>query len=103
MAAAVRRGLCTQIPPVALKLMRWDELERRVCGNPSVDISLLKSATDYDGYAESDDVVTWFWDILTDMSQDERKAYLKFIWARTRLPLTKSQFAQRMKITKLRK
>ena len=88
---------------VALKLMRWDDLERRVCGIPAVDIELLRSATEYEGYSESDNVVKWFWEILTEYSLEERKAYLQFVWGRTRLPLTRDQFSKRMKITKLSK
>lgn len=101
--AAVRRGLCTQIPQIALAMMRWDDLEKRVCGNPMVDVALLQSATEYEGYSESDNVVKWLWEILSEFSQEQRKAYLKFVWGRTRLPLTKAQFPKRMKITKLEK
>ena len=78
-AAAVRRGLCTQIPLVALKLMRWDELERRVCGNPVVDLDLLQTASEYEGYSSSDPVVKWFWEIMTEFTLEQRKVgWLQF-------------------------
>lgn len=100
-AAAVRRGLFTQLPQAAVQLMRWDALERRVCGVPTVDVDLLKAATQYEGYSESDRVVQWFWEILAEYSQEQRKAYLKFVWGRSRLPLTVAQFSKRMKLTHL--
>lgn len=100
-AAAVRRGLCTQVPQGVLKLMRWDSLERRVCGNPEVDVALLRSANDYENYSDSDQQIRWFWEILSEFSLEQRKAFLRFTWGRTRLPLTKAQFSRNMKITKL--
>lgn len=99
-AEAVRRGLCTQVPHIALAMLRWSDLEKRVCGTALIDVALLYSATEYDGYSESDDVVRWFWEILTEFSQEQRKAYLKFVWGRSRLPLTKDQFSKCMKISK---
>ncbi len=102
-AAAVRRGLATQLPPALLRLVRGDELERLVCGNPTIDVALLKSACDYNGYSEQDEVIVWFWEIMNEFSLEERKNYLKFIWGRSRLPLTKAAFSQRMKISVLTK
>ena len=100
---AINRGLRTQLPPAMLCLMRGDELERRVCGNPNVDVDLLKSATDYSSYSEGDSVIVWFWEIMHEYSLEERKAYLRFVWGRSRLPLTRAGFSQRMKITRLDK
>ena len=100
-ATAIRAGLATQLPPAILALIKGEELERLVCGNPNVDIGLLKSATDYSGYSEGDEVVKWFWEIMSEFSTEERKAYLKFTWGRSRLPTSRSNFTQKMKITKL--
>lgn len=103
-AAAVRRGLQTQLPPIMLKLIRWDDLEKRVCGNPDVDVKLLASVTEYgSGYSDSNDLIKWFWQVLDEFSLEERKAFLRFAWGRARLPLTRALFSQRMKLTELRK
>jgi hypothetical protein len=72
-----------------------------VCGNPNVDIDLLKSCTEYSNYTQSDRIIQWFWEIMSEFSQSDRKAYLRFTWGRNRLPLTKAGFKQRMKISKL--
>lgn len=103
MAAAVRRGLRSQIPAVMLQLLPWQDLEKRVCGCPAIDLALLQSITDYDGYLRTDAVVTWLWEILEEYSPEERKAFLRFTWGRTRLPLAGSQFQRRMKIAMMTK
>lgn len=102
-AAAVRRGLMTILPPIMINFISGKDLETRVCGSPNIDIDLLKSATETceSGYSESSQVVVWFWEVLQEFSQIDRKAYLRFIWGRNRLPLTRAGFAQKMKITKL--
>ena len=46
-ADAVRRGLLSQLPPILLTLVTWQELESMVCGNPNIDMNLLRSATEY--------------------------------------------------------
>ena len=100
-AGAIRRGLLTQLPPVMISLIKWKDLESMVCGNPNVDIDLLKSCTEYNNYTATDRVILWFWEIMSEFTQSDRKAYLRFTWGRNRLPLTKAGFKQRMKISRL--
>jgi E3 ubiquitin-protein ligase HERC2 len=45
-------------------------------------------------------VITWFWQAMNRFSNDERILYLKFVWGRSRLPLTKDSFTQRHKIAR---
>lgn len=40
--AAIRRGLLQVIPARGLALLTWKELELEVCGNPEIDVQLLK-------------------------------------------------------------
>lgn len=101
--AAVNRGLATQLPPAILRLARGEELERMVCGSPDIDVGLLRAACDYSGYNESDALIRWFWELMSEFSVEDKRAYLRFTWGRTRLPLTLSAFSQRMKITCLSK
>ena len=71
-----------------------------VCGEVSVNNALLRSATDYCGYSASDQVVAMLWEVLDEFSQGDRRAFLKFTWGRTRLPLTLDGFKQRMKVSR---
>lgn len=100
-AEAIYNGLCTQIPKAVLSLMRGDELERMVCGIAEVDVDLLKSATDYSGYSGVESVISLFWEVLREFSHDDRRAFLRFTWSRSRLPLNLAGFKQRMKVSRL--
>ena len=99
-AEAVRAGLVTQLPAATLRLLRWDELEEMVCGRPDIDIDLLQSTVEYErGCSASDPHVLWLWELLrSDFSLDDKKAFIRFAWGRSRLPLTKAQFSQPFKI-----
>ncbi len=99
-----------------------------VCGSPTVDVDLLKvracvaalcnygsgalcvccivlicaqRCTNYESLSESDELVARFWRVLRNMPEAEKSLFLKFVWGRSRLPLSESQFTQRMKLTRL--
>ena len=81
------RGLATQIPRHFLKLFTSQELKLIVSGPVVVDVELLKKNTRYDrGYSEKTPVITYFWEVLKEFSNEERQLYLKFVWGRSRLP-----------------
>ena len=100
-ADAVRRGIMTQLPPEMVNLIKWSDLETMVCGRANIDIKLLRSATDSNRFSEGENVVKWFWEVLEEFNQEDRKAFLRFVWARNRLPLDLKGFKQRMKLTEL--
>ena len=88
----------TQLPPQMVNLIKWGDLEKRVCGNSKFDIDLLQSVTEYSSLSKSEDVVKWFWEVLREFNEEDKKAFLRFTWARNRLPLNKAGFKQRMKV-----
>ena len=100
MANAVRLGIETQLPGACLNFMRWDELQELVCGNPKIDIGLLYSATEYErGCSSTDQHLVWFWELLrNDFSEDDKRAFIRFVWGRTRLPLNRAAFTQVFKL-----
>lgn len=92
-AHAVRRGMAAVVPVPILTLFTGPELQRMVCGDAQIDISVLKSVTTYaDGLSESADLIGWFWDVLESMSPDQRSHFIRFTWGRTRLPRNKEAF-----------
>ncbi|EQC27184.1 hypothetical protein SDRG_14987 [Saprolegnia diclina VS20] len=99
--ACVRRGLGMVVPLRYLRLFTWRELESLVCGSPDVDIDLLQQCTEYSSCSASDMHVTWFWDVLRAYSHDARRAFLRFVWGRSRLPRTLPEFqaGQQFKLT----
>jgi hypothetical protein len=68
-------------------LFTAEELETLVCGRRELDVELLKSVTEYEGgLKDSDAHVKWFWEVLEEMGAEDRTAFLKFAWARSRMP-----------------
>lgn len=100
---AVRSGLATIVPLHVLSLLTHDVVERLVCGNPEVDLALLKRCCDYDGCRPEDPHIVMFWQALGDFSQEERSMFLRFVWGRARLPLSEADFTQRFKIANFRR
>ena len=81
-----------------LTLLSGKELRDILCGNPDVDVDLLRRVVEYEGYDESDEVIQFFWETLREITNDERKAFLQFVWARNRLPNKESDFDAPFKI-----
>lgn len=63
----------------------------------------MKENTTYQGCSESDLVIEFFWKCLDDFTQEERAMYLRFVWGRSRLPLTSKDFSKKHKIQMMRK
>jgi len=91
---AIKRGLCELVPEAVLMLYSWSELERRICGKPFIDIDLLRRHTEYSGVSATAPHVQWFWQVLHEFSQDERRKFIKFVWAQERLPASDEEFHQ---------
>merc|ERR1712087_482039 len=95
---AMRRGLATIVPQRLLMLFTWDELELLVCGRPRTDLNLLKEKTVYSDCAEDDRHIEYFWDVLEEFTEEQRSDYIKFVWGRSRLPMSKENWDQPHKI-----
>uniref|UniRef100_A0A7S2RG93 HECT E3 ubiquitin ligase n=1 Tax=Mucochytrium quahogii TaxID=96639 RepID=A0A7S2RG93_9STRA len=97
--AAVRDGLTSVIPSTILPLFTWEELERCVCGIPEMDVGLLKQCTEYDDdISPNDSHIQSFWRVLESFSNVHRQRFLRFVWARSRLPATAKEFPQKFKV-----
>ena len=91
-------GLSNVLPVEILPILSGEELRDMMCGNPDVDVDLLRRVVEYEGYEESDAVIQYFWDTLREFTNDERKSFLQFVWARNRLPMKESDFDAPFKI-----
>lgn len=91
-------GLSNVLPVEILSLLHGSELRGLMCGNDDVDVDLLQSVVEYEGYAENDAVIEAFWETLRELNNTEMKLFLQFVWARNRLPLKKSDFEAPFKI-----
>ncbi|CAE7292661.1 Herc2, partial [Symbiodinium pilosum] len=84
--AALRRGLASVVPIHLLRLWRWQDLRRRVCGNVMVDLECLKQHTVYKNCADTDTPIVFLWQVLEGFSQQQRRSFLRFVWGRSSLP-----------------
>ena len=96
---AIRNGLEQVIPIGLLKLLSWNELEMLVCGKPILDVELLKENTLYNGCTENDELIQNFWKCLEEFTAEERASYLRFVWGRSRLPLSSKDFPMQHRIS----
>jgi len=80
-------GLATIIPIEYLSLFTAEELQRLICGKPTVDIAYLKKHTIYDAdIAKKRQLIDNFWDVLdNDLTQEELIDFLRFTMSRTRI------------------
>ena len=100
--AALARGVATQVPRHLLKLFSSTELEAMVCGPATVDVALLRQCTIYgDGVDETAPVVKHFWAVMDKFGEEDRRRYLRFVWGRTRLPLSLGEWDRKHKINLL--
>ncbi|ELU04919.1 hypothetical protein CAPTEDRAFT_168000 [Capitella teleta] len=84
--SAISRGLLQVVPQAVLDLLTWQELERRICGDPEISLENLRRATHYEDLEEEDDRVKHFWGALGNFSNEDRSRLLRFITGRRRLP-----------------
>ena len=97
-AALVRRGLAATLPLPLLSLFTHAQFETLVCGAVEVDLALLRAHTTYEGCAARDAHVGFFWEVMEGLAHEERRAFLRFTWGRSRLPLDHAGFDQQFKI-----
>ncbi|POM59214.1 HECT E3 ubiquitin ligase [Phytophthora palmivora] len=98
----VKQGLHSIMPVSALALLTWNELEKRMCGVAEVDVKLLQDNTEYDeDLSPNDEFIQRFWRVLESFESEDKRAFLRFVWARSRLPLGSAQFHQKFKIQAL--
>ncbi|KAL1604293.1 ubiquitin-protein ligase (E3) [Nothophoma quercina] len=92
--AAFLRGLSTMIQPSWLSMFNHSELQTLISGTRTqIDVEDLRRNTIYGGtYVIGDDglehpTIQLFWKIMKDISDDERRAVLKFVTSTPRAPL----------------
>ncbi|KAI0403292.1 hypothetical protein F4802DRAFT_315072 [Xylaria palmicola] len=91
---AFLRGLGTIIDPAWLSMFNQSELQRLIGGDSSeIDVEDLRRNTSYSGlYAIGDDgqehpTIRYFWDVMRDLKDSERRDVLKYVTSTPRAPL----------------
>ena len=94
---AIRRGMCQIIPEALLNMVSHQELEEWVYGKKSIDLELLRRHTEYArGYGpKHSEQIDWFWEVLREMTQEERRKFIRFCFAQSTIPPNDEEFERR--------
>uniref|UniRef100_A0A672I774 E3 ubiquitin-protein ligase HECTD3-like n=1 Tax=Salarias fasciatus TaxID=181472 RepID=A0A672I774_SALFA len=84
--AAMQAGLLKVVPQAVLDLLTWQEVEKKVCGDPEITVEALKRLTRYEDLEQSDVRVQYLWEALTNFTNEDRSRFLRFVTGRSRLP-----------------
>ena len=95
---AIKNGLSKIIPEGLLNLMTPEELKEAVCGKIKCDLELLKRNTEYGGSdpreLENSNAVKWLWEVLEEISEEDKLKFIVFCWGQERLPANDEEFKQ---------
>jgi hypothetical protein len=98
MFRSYREGLATVIPVDLFPVFTPPEIEEMFSGCSTVDIKLLKQCTEYDGLDPNSQLVSNFWSVLEEMTDEERTLFLRFVWARSRMPSSTQDLLMNFKL-----
>ncbi|KAL6622885.1 hypothetical protein ACP70R_032764 [Stipagrostis hirtigluma subsp. patula] len=87
-------GLHEIILPEWLGMFDEDELQILISGNSEVNVDDLKDNTIYDGFNEDNLTVRMFWEVLRELSNDDRKRFLRFVTSCPRTPAGGFQYME---------
>lgn len=100
MLNAFAEGISNVMPLEVFSIFSGSELRDFYCGDSDIDVDLLQKIVEYEGYNKNDQIIQHFWEVLREMTSVERKLFLQFVWARSRLPMKESDFEDPFKIQK---
>lgn len=84
--AAIRKGLLRVIPEDVLRLITWQELEKRICGEAEISLEALQKSVHLIDLEQTDLRVKYFWEAVKNFSNEDRSRLLRFVTGRRRLP-----------------
>ena len=81
------RGINAIFPVEYLKIFTSDQLGLLINGTPFIDIDDWRMNTNYKNYNDYDNVIIDFWDIISNLSQEELSNFLLFCTGSSRVPI----------------
>ena len=69
------------------KILTPEELELIICGTQFLDFNELKKACQYEEYNKDSESIKYFWEILLDFNEEEKKKFLSFVTGCDRAPI----------------
>jgi ubiquitin-protein ligase E3 C len=88
---AFMRGFRDLIPSTWVRLFSAHELQKLISGDDSLrgfDVAALKRSMQYAaGYHPDQEIIQWFWEVLEELSTEQKHLFLKFMTSCSRQPL----------------
>ena len=81
------RGINTIFPIEYLKIFTSDQLGLLINGTPFIDTEDWRMNTKYKDYQDYDNVIIDFWDIISNLSQEDLSNFLLFCTGSSRVPI----------------
>jgi len=69
------------------KILSPEELELIICGTQTLDFNELKKVCRYEEYTKDSLTIKYFWEILLDFNEEEKKKFLSFVTGCDRAPI----------------
>ncbi|KNC75240.1 hypothetical protein SARC_12233, partial [Sphaeroforma arctica JP610] len=84
----LKRGFDVIAVGGALQLFRHEELELLICGCQDLDFEALEASTEYDGgFTAQTPVIKYFWEIVHEFTDAQKKRLLFFATGSDRVPI----------------
>ncbi|NXC13448.1 HECD3 ligase, partial [Corythaeola cristata] len=99
--AAMRAGLLCVVPQLVLDLLTWQQLEKKVCGDPEITVAELERFMTFDGFCSDDPRIQIFLGALNNFTSEDLSRFLKFVTGRSRLPVAITVYPERSNVNAL--
>ncbi|NWV74972.1 HECD3 ligase, partial [Dasyornis broadbenti] len=93
--AAIRAGLLGVVPQPVLDLLTWQQMEKRICGDPEITVAELQRFIRFDDFPSDDTRVKYFLEALNNFTGEDLSRFLKFVTGRSRLPVHITVYPER--------
>ena len=60
------------LPQTELQIFSPRELDLLLCGSPDINVADWQEHTTYQGFTKTDEAVVWFWEIVEELSPEQR-------------------------------
>ncbi len=81
------RGFYSLIHKDMVSILDVDEFEFFMCGDPRIDLEDWRRNTAYkEFYGPEHQVIRWFWEVMGELTEDERRLFLQFCTGSSRVP-----------------
>ncbi|XP_075364763.1 E3 ubiquitin-protein ligase HECTD3 isoform X1 [Mycteria americana] len=93
--AAMRAGLLCVVPQPVLDLLTWQQLEKKICGDPEITVAELRRFMTFEDFPPNDTRIQNFLEALNNFTSEDLSRFLKFVTGRSRLPVQITVYPQR--------